>query len=256
MFQYTNYGFCLLLLLLVSTRANAQFTESGKIEYERKSNIHLQLDDTKDQDDEQAGDNSWLAMVKQKMPKFMSSFFDLSFTPAATLYKPGREVENPVRMMGETPAKDNIVFTDMSTQRVTASKKVYEQRFLIEDSVRTMSWKIMDEIRIISNFKCRKAVSKYCDSVYVVAFYTDEIPVSGGPEMFAGLPGMILQVAIPRLHTTWTATKIELVAPQAADLKAPDKGKKVSQKDIYTDVLSATKRWGRFAQRSIWWTML
>jgi len=32
-------------------------------------------------------------------------------------------------------------------------------------------------------------------SIDVVAFYTDDIPVSGGPESFDGLTGMILQVA-------------------------------------------------------------
>ena len=31
--------------------------------------------------------------------------------------------------------------------------------------------------------------------INVVAFYKDDIPVSGGPESFNGLPGMILQVA-------------------------------------------------------------
>jgi len=31
--------------------------------------------------------------------------------------------------------------------------------------------------------------------INAVAFYTDDIPVSGGPESFNGLPGMILQVA-------------------------------------------------------------
>ena len=35
-----------------------------------------------------------------------------------------------------------------------------------------------------------------CDTVYVVAFYTEDIPVSGGPEMFGGLPGMILELTV------------------------------------------------------------
>ena len=31
-----------------------------------------------------------------------------------------------------------------------------------------------------------------------------------GPELFTGLPGMILGLAIPRYYTTWFATKVEL----------------------------------------------
>ena len=48
------------------------------------------------------------------------------------------------------------------------------------------------------------------DSIVVIAFYTDEILTSGGPESFNGLPGMIMGLAIPRLHTTWYATKLAL----------------------------------------------
>ncbi len=47
------------------------------------------------------------------------------------------------------------------------------------------------------------------DSIYVVAFYTDEILTTGGPESFTGLPGMILGIAIPHEHVSWFATKVE-----------------------------------------------
>lgn len=248
--------FLIVIACLFSGVSQAQYTMAGKIEYERKSNVHQQLDDMMSDDKEDGGDNSWVSMVKQKMPKFMSNYFDLSFNPENTLYKPGREVENPFKMFGQSPASDNTVYTDLKAMKVTASKKVFEQKYLVQDSLRELTWKIGDEIRTVANFKCRKAVGKYCDSVYVVAFYTEDIPVSGGPEMFAGLPGMILQVAIPRLHTTWTATKVELIVPKPEDMKAPDKGKKVTQQEIYTEVIGSVKKWGSFAHRSIWWTML
>ena len=61
------------------------------------------------------------------------------------------------------------------------------------------------------------------DSVYVIAFYTDQITTTGGPESFNGLPGMILGVAIPRINTTWFATKLELVEVKPQDLIAPIK---------------------------------
>src|SRR5690606_3960286 len=119
---------------------------------------------------------------------------------AASLYKPGREPENVVKSMwANSPAAENIVYTDFKADRVAASKKVFEEKFLINDSIRTLRWKILDEVRTIANYKCRKAVARICDSVYVVAFYTEDILTSGGPEMFAGLPGMILEIAIPRL---------------------------------------------------------
>ena len=245
----------ILAAILLHTSASAQFTMAGKIEFERKSNIHQQLEDMAS-DDEEKGGESWFSKMKSQIPKYMSNYFDYSFTTTQAIYKPGREVENPFKMFGQSPATDNTVFTDFSTNKVAASKQVFEQKFLVQDSIRILTWKIADEIRTIANYKCRKAVGKYCDSVYVVAFYTEDIPVSGGPEMFAGLPGMILEVAIPRLHTTWIANKVDLIVPKPEELKAPEKGKKVSQQELYSQVLSSTEKWGKFAHRSLWWTML
>ncbi len=173
------------------------------------------------------------------------------------MYKPGKETENPMKMFGGAPAAENVVLTDFETNKVMAAKLVYEQKFMVDDSIRKIQWKITDEIRTIANYKCHKAVGKICDSVYVVAFYTEDIMVSGGPEMFGGLPGMILELAVPRLYTTWVATKVEIDTPPAADFVLPaGKGKKVTQKEMYLALQSGLKDWGKYAQRNIWWSML
>ena len=201
-------------------------------------------------------DNEWFEKIKSQVPKFNSSFFNLYFNTAQAKYKPGKETENPMKMFGGTPASENEVFTDFTTHKVVAAKNVYEKKFLVEDSIRVLQWKITDEIRTIANYKCRKAVSKICDSVYVVAFYTEDIMVSGGPEMFSGLPGMILELAVPRLYTTWVATKVEVAAPPASELTAPAKGKKVTQKELYDNLKEGLKDWGKYASRNIWWSAL
>jgi GLPGLI family protein len=119
-----------------------------------------------------------------------------------------------------------------------------------------MDWKEKDEIRTIANYKCRKAVGRICDTVYVVAFYTEDIPVSGGPEMFGGLPGMILELAIPRLHTTWVASKVELTAPKETDFTVSEKGKKVNEKELHDSVFESFKKWGSMASRNVWWVII
>ena len=83
------------------------------------------------------------------------------------------------------------------------------------------------------------------DSVYVIAFYTDQITTNGGPESFNGLPGMILGVAIPRINTTWFATKLELVEVKPQDLAAPLKGKKVDQAGLLKQLQGSMKEWGK-----------
>jgi len=242
----------IICLLSSSTALHAQFIQTGKIEFERKVNIYAQLKEM-----EENGGNQFIEQMKAKIPKFSNSFFDLSFNTSKSFYKPGKEVEGSVmKMFGGGPATENIVLSDFTSHTVKASKKVFEQKFYVEDTLRVLEWQVKDEIRTIANFKCHKAVAKICDSVYVVAFYTEEIPVSGGPEMFGGLPGMILELAIPRLHTTWTAQKVELITPNETEFTVPDKGKKVNEKELEETVFNSFKAWGKIAPRNIWWSVL
>jgi GLPGLI family protein len=237
-------------LLCLATTTKAQFTISGKIEYERKVNVYAQMAEMEN--------NDWFERIKSQIPKFSSTYFDLIFDTARSLYKPGKEVEtnNMLKMFGGGPAMENVVYTDFNAKKVTANKKVYEQKFLVQDSMRKIDWVVKDDIRTIANFKCHKAVGRICDSVYVVAFYTEDIIVSGGPEMFGGLPGMILELAIPRLHTTWVADKVEEIVPKETDFVVPEKGKKVSEQELGETVRSSFKDWGKMASRNIWWTVL
>ena len=57
------------------------------------------------------------------------------------------------------------------------------------------------------------------DSVYVFAFYTDEITISGGPCTINGLPGMILGLTIPRLYVSMLATKLMVNDVQVSSIK-------------------------------------
>jgi GLPGLI family protein len=238
------------IIICVAALCKGQYTTCGKIEYERKINIYAQMGEMEE--------NEWFEKLKSQIPKFSSSYFDMIFDTARSIYKPGREVEGAsmFKMFGGGPATSNVVYTDFAANRVTATKTVYEQKFLVQDSIRKIEWHLKDELRTISNFKCRKAVGIICDTVYVVAFYTEDIVVSGGPEMFGGLPGMIMELAIPRLHTTWVADKVELAAPKETDFNVPEKGKKVTEKELFETVKSSFKDWGKMAPRNIWWTVL
>ncbi len=237
------------VLLAATLSAHAQYTVCGKIEYERKINVFAPI--------KEMGWTDWLDNIKATTPQFSITYFDLLFDTTRSMYKPGKEAEgNDSKPYLVGPAKENIVYTDFIANKVTANKVVYEQKFLVVDSIRRIDWTVKDEIRTISDFKCRKAVGRICDSVYVVAFYAEDIVVSGGPEMFGGLPGMILELAIPRLHTTWVADKVELVTPKDTDFVLPEKGKKVTEKELSETIQSSFKDWGKMSARYLWWTVL
>lgn len=234
----------LLLLVLAHKPATAQYVLAGKIEYERKTNVYAQYEG-----------RDWFDKFKEKVPKFLNLNYEMVFDTGKTYYKPGKDVESAARW-GKGAAPENLVYTRISAKKVTALKTIFETKFLIQDSMRKLAWKEKPEMRTIAGHSCHKAVSVICDSVYIVAFYAEDIPVSGGPEMFGGLPGMILELAVPRLHTTWTATKIEMTTLTDADFIEPQKGKKVSQTQMLNDLKDSFSDWGKEGATNIWWCTL
>jgi GLPGLI family protein len=177
---------------------------------------------------------------------FRTSYFDLYFTRNKTLYKPGRESDDKQPMFfWQPPAQDNVIWCDLGTGLGISRKNVFEQAFLVQDSLRQIKWKITDETRNIVGFNCRRANAIIMDSIYVVAFYTDEILATGGPESFTGLPGMILGVSLPHQHISWFATKVEAVSVPDAQVEPPAKGKKVDNAGLLRDIQAALKDWGK-----------
>src|SRR5580692_4687747 len=235
-----------LLLALAARPLRAQnniFLSTGKIEYERRINQFAQREEMRDPGD----DDSWAEFEKKVMGnKFKTDYFDLLFTRTKTLYKPGRESpDKPNPFFSDPPAHENVVFDDLDQGKTVGQKIVFEQTFLVQDTLRHIKWKITDETRVIAGFNCRRANAIIMDSIYVVAFYTDEILTSGGPESFTGLPGMILGVALPHDHITWFATKVEAVPVTGTTVVAPAKGKKVNSSGLKDDLQKAIKDWGK-----------
>lgn len=240
----------IFLLALIANSyilANAQFILKGKIEFEKTVNQHKQMD---------AGDdNTFAATIKKTIPEYRHTYFDLVFSDGKTIYKPGRETNEKSTPWGEGPASANVVYSDFASEQTVAAKQVFDESFLIQDSLRKYKWRITGDTRKIAGFECKRATTVIMDSVFVVAFYTDEIVSQGGPESFNGLPGMILGVVIPRMFTNWYATKLELEAKDAA-LAPPKKGKKTDYKGVDKTIQESLKRWGKWGTKYIWQIMI
>jgi GLPGLI family protein len=236
--------FLSLLNFQFAKSQNPIFLTHGKIEFEYKLNIYAQMQDY--------DEDGWKDWVKKNMPQFKTSYFNLAFDNNKTLYQPGKDnPENNKIWFGNDVADENVIYSDFEKQQAVSQKKVFEKIFLVQDSVRKIKWKITSETRNIAGFECRRANALIMDSIYVVAFYTDEIITPGGPESFCGLPGMILGVALPHQHVTWFATKLidELLKP--ADFKIPTKGKVVTNAALKESLKESLKDWGKYGVKYI-----
>ena len=186
------------------------------------------------------------------MPRFVTDTYELNFTKNKSTYKLKAENTDNKYIWGLKPSETDCVIQDIENNKLIVQRDVFEQTYLIADSIKNFEWKITGETREIAGFDCKKAVTKICDSVYIVAFYTEQIMVSSGPESFGGLPGLILGLAVPRLASTWFATKIETTVPTEKQLSVPTKGKKANWKQLNIDMQKAMKDWGKGGSRSMW----
>lgn len=243
-------AFCGMLLssnLLVAQ--NAHFTTSGIIEFDKNVNMYALIRKEINKDNEGFLQPAY-ENYKKNNPQIKVLKSKLSFTDNKTLFVPQEDTAPSNGFFGDSPmtSQINTIYTDLSTDRKISQKKVFEQTFLVTDTTRKINWKITDETREIAGFTCRRANAIVMDSIYVVAFYTNQIAVSGGPESFNGLPGMILGVALPHENVSWFATKVTDTTLPANSLAPPKKGKAVDSKGLVTTLQSAFKSWGDYAK--------
>lgn len=236
-------------LLLVQTIHAQQFINAGKLTFERKV---AQVTLMENLYENGGADNIWITEMKKVFPKIVTDYYTLEFNNNSTLFKVEKEnLDNKYMLDGLKPSDQNYVYQDFSQGLTTMTRGIFENQYLVKDSIKQFQWKITGEVRDIAGFECKKALAKINDSVVVVAFYADQILVKGGPENFNGLPGMILGLAVPRLALTLFATKLELITSNLMP-KLPSKPKYVKYSQIAQDVEKGLKTWGKEGKAIAW----
>lgn len=217
---------------------------AGKIRFERKENLHKRI--------EEMPAGSMPDLITSRMPKYRTDVFELQFNTHFSWYKIEQEDESPMAGWWRV-ASANTVYSRFQNHTAWSEKTIYERTYQIADSMPQVRWKILDDYRDIAGYSCRKAATIIHDSIYVIAFYTEAIAVSGGPESFNGLPGMILGLVVPRLHMTWFATSVESLPLQdAALMHKESKQKTVRIAEYIQELKAAVKDWGEYGPKLMW----
>ncbi len=193
----------------------------------------------------------WYEMIKDHLPTTSITYFDFIGDTTKSIYKPGRELPPDPRSFFNGVADKNVVYNDYRTGTTVSQKPVFEETFLVEDNLAPIKWKITSDTRTIAGYDCRKAIGILNDSITVFAFYTDELLATGGPESIHGLPGMILGVGIPRIHTTWFATKVEVFDVKMNAVTPATKGKKVTRATMIQSLDKVLKQWGTYGNKML-----
>jgi GLPGLI family protein len=227
---------------------HANFISSGRIVFERKVNTFAAMEILMKEIRSGSADEiySYLQTYRSNSPQFWTSNFEMYFDAAHTLYQP----EDPNMEQSKTfeipVTYKNKVFNNLESKEISTIKDAFENTYFIKDSIRNIHWKLTDETREIAGYQCRRANALLFDSIYIVAYYADEILSKGGPESFSGLPGMILGLAIPREHVTWFAKSVSIQDNLSEKWKLPEPGKskKLNTKEFSAEIVRILKQFG------------
>jgi GLPGLI family protein len=178
--------------------------------------------------------------MKNMIPEFSTAKVQLLFSQNESVFKQLEE-EKDIRDHAEDADQervvirmgvDNEVYKNYRTGKVIELRELGPKKYIIEDSMRLFKWKLEDaETKSVKGFTCKKATAKSPQGMDIIAWYSDQIPCPGGPELFGGLPGMILEIDIADGEIVFTAVEIT----DKADLKmvrAPANGKKISRPEF------------------------
>ena len=241
------------LILISSFFVNAQEFQ-GKAIYQTKIKMG---DDFKKRMDSSKMPEDRKAFIKQMIKKRMEKVYELNFTKTKSTFKEQKGLVAPSENERFNRSANDLLFKNIKNSTFVNKKETFGKVFLIIDSITKYDWKLEKETKMIGNHLClkatteavvknrmsrfrrfsKKAKNKKNDSTKVnlpkktkiTAWYAPEIPVANGPAEYGGLPGLILQLDAGNLQML--CTKIVLNPKEKAEIIAPTKGKKITQKE-------------------------
>jgi len=214
--------------------AHAQnFIQKAVIEFEVKTNVKKTI-----------GNGSWAEMFKDAMPQFMTGYYKFTFSGNKSIYQFDRWADGPkVPEFFRRDDEMSVYYVDHGSGKILEKKGIFGSEINVEDSIPAIKWRLTNESRVIAGFNCRKAVGVILDSIYVFAFYSDEIIIPGGPCSVSGLPGMVLGLTIPRLYTSYIATKVMVNAVKEDEIKLAVEKKNISLSGLSKMMTERLKEW-------------
>ncbi|WP_341227309.1 GLPGLI family protein [uncultured Arcticibacterium sp.] len=238
----------ILFLLLSSTTTFAQ-KRSGKVQYKHTFNwikIYQELPFLSQKEK----DRIQLVWGKEEST---STNMDLIFNPSESLYTYGTSDEVVRYAQRE---EDFVIYRNFENKTIVELRETLGKSYLIEESMPNQQWRIMNDLKEIQGHLCMKAIRT--DTVKkqeIVAWFAADIPVSMGPELCYGLPGLILGLDINNGNVIIEADKLELFdEPMEVKLPKKMKGKVISLNDLNVKIMEHIKT-STAAQNNPYWAM-
>ena len=214
----------LLSILLLSALVSFAQVKEGKVTYELKIDMHRRIP---------ADNAQMLAMV----PPFRKSKFELLFADNQSFFK-AKEEEQDIAdqnqsggVMIRMGSAEDVTYKNFSNQRYVQQREFMGTNYLVEGPLNLLTWKLEEGSEKILGYNCKKATTKNAQGNDVIVWYTEEISVPSGPDQYSSLPGLILYLDSNKGEFVYTALAVDKKV-NAKDIKAPNKGKKVTSEEF------------------------
>ncbi len=246
--QQTIKKVVLVFLLIPMMIFSQEF--QGKAYYQTKTNVDLKLEDSHMSEEQ-------MAMMQEMLKKQFEKSFILSFNKEASIYKEEEQLDKPqsgnsgikVMMIGGSSPNEKF-YKNTKNETYAREQNLFGKQFLIKDKLKSFDWKLENETKMIGKYLCFKATAKRevtsmeFSSVgdnkdsseemkeekkeqIITAWYTSDIPVNHGPEIYWGLPGLIMELNVDK--TQYVCNKIVLNTKDKIEIIEPKKGKEITQ---------------------------
>jgi len=215
-----------ILAAIISFQMAAAQLKEGKIIYERRVNMHKRLPPENEN-------------MKSMIPEFNTSKQQLLFAGDESIFSALPEEQDIRDQAGQdgnhiVMRMDNgnsETYKNYATERIAELRELGPKKYVIEDTLRKLGWKLYDDTLTLKGYQCKKATAKTRQGDDIIAWYTEAITSPTGPEQFGGLPGMILKMDIGDGWMVFTATDIQTSTDKQL-VKAPTGGKKITRAEF------------------------
>jgi len=222
--------------------------QEGKIVYERVTQMQIRVAGM--------GDG-----VERHLPQSRTDKMEVLFGKNQSLKRPVvDETPEPTNFEGGGlvirtfgGGVDDITYFNYGEKRMVDQREFGGKKYLINDSIRSLEWKITGESKTILGLACQQATTQriatrfansivngemkrgeVTDTLNIVVWFTPAIPVPAGPDYQGQLPGAILEININNGQTVYKAIEISPKA-ELASIKEPKSGKKVTLKEFVVE---------------------
>ena len=225
----------LACMITLTSLVSGQAPLAGTITYQQVT--HYNFDNIKEAHGEGQGAQDWIAAL----PKEGTTVQVLYFNSKEALFEEDDSEKEAtpeglqMAIMAESSLKPprpvmQKVYFDFEKNQKLEQVEYLTRVFLVNSEIEAMPWKLGSEKKKILDYTCMGATVSL-DDQEIVAWFSPEIPISLGPSLFGGLPGLILAVE-RNGETAYVATSVKLSPPTKESMVKPNKGSKVSREEF------------------------